>query len=85
MPNTGHTGLIISIIILGFSCVQNIKKNKNKNNKKKTKQKKNKKPRSTYRPSQFSGQKGKQTFYFLGRNDNESDETWPYCLAGGII
>ena len=28
--------------------------------------KKKKKKESTYRPSWFSGQKGKQTFYFLG-------------------
>ena len=31
---------------------------------------KKKKKRSTYRPSQFSGQKSKQTFYFLGLNCN---------------
>ena len=32
----------------------------------KKKRRRKKKKRSTYRPSQFSGQKGKQTFIFLG-------------------
>ena len=55
MPKNAHTRMILHIM-----CVQIFF----------LKKKKKKKKRSTYRPSQFSGQKGKQTFLFIFRPNN---------------
>ena len=55
-------------MILHIMCVQILKKRKKKKKKerkKKRERERERKKRSTYPPSQFSGQKGKQAFYFF--------------------